>query len=103
MGAMPRIERASLMTLETYARERPQCRAKVIAHKKDRTVHLGEHVTLVFEYVLTIHYPVLEILRIERIFEEEGIQEELAAYNPLVSDGRNLKAMMMIDYPDPDE
>src|SRR6266704_2363884 len=103
MNAMPRIDRASLMTLETYARERPQFRAKVIAHKKDRTVHLGEHVTLVFEDELTIRYQVQEMLRIERIFEEEGIQEELAAYNPLVPDGRNLKATMMIEYPDPDE
>ena len=88
------------MSLETYARERPQFRAKVIAHKKDRTVHLGEHVTLVFEDELTIRYQVQEMLRIERIFEEEGIQEELAAYNPLVPDGRNLKATMMIEYPD---
>jgi Protein of unknown function (DUF3501) len=103
MNPMPRIDRASLMTLETYARERPQFRAKVIAHKKDRTVHLGEHVTLVFEDELTIRYQVQEMLRIERIFEEEGIQEELAAYNPLVPDGRNLKATMMIEYPDPDE
>ena len=103
MDAMPRIDRASLMTLETYARERPQFRAKVIAHKKHRTVHLGEHVTLVFEDELTIRYQVQEMLRIERIFEEEGIREELAAYNPLVPDGRNLKATMMIEYPDPDE
>ena len=103
MDAMPRIDRASLMTLETYARERPQFRAKVIAHKKHRTAHLGEHVTLVFEDELTIRYQVQEMLRIERIFEEEGIKEELAAYNPLVPDGRNLKATMMIEYPDPDE
>ena len=103
MNPMPRIDRASLMTLETYARERPQFRAKVIAHKKDRTVHLGEHVTLVFEDELTIRYQVQEMLRIERIFEEEGIQEELAAYDPLVPDGRNLKATMMIEYPDPGE
>ena len=103
MDAMPRIDRASLMTLETYARERPQFRARVIAHKKDRTVHLGDHVTLVFEDELTIRYQVQEMLRIERIFEEEGIREELAAYNPLVPDGRNLKATMMIEYPDPHE
>src|SRR5437879_3683126 len=103
MDGMPSIDRASLMTLETYARERPQFRAKVIAHKKHRTVHLGEHVTLVFEDELTIRYQVQEMLRIERIFEEEGIREELAAYNPLVPDGRNLKATMMIEYPDPDE
>jgi len=103
MDAMPRIDRSSLMTLETYARERPQFRAKVLAHKKDRTVHLGEHLTLVFEDELTIRYQVQEMLRIERIFEEEGIKEELAAYNPLVPDGSNLKATMMIEYPDPDE
>jgi len=103
MDAMPRIDRSSLMTLETYARERPQFRAKVIAHKKHRTVHLGENVTLVFEDELTIRYQVQEMLRIERIFEEEGIKEELAAYNPLVPDGSNLKATMMIEYPDPDE
>jgi len=103
MDAMPRIDRSSLMTLETYARERPQFRAKVIAHKRHRTVHLGEHVTLVFEDELTIRYQVQEMLRIERIFEEEGIKEELAAYNPLVPDGSNLKATMMIEYPDPDE
>jgi hypothetical protein len=103
IAAMPRIDRASLMTLETYARERPQFRARVMAHKKHRTVHLGEHVTLLFEDELTIRYQVQEMLRVERIFEEEGIQEELAAYNPLVPDGRNLKATMMIEYPDPDE
>lgn len=91
------------MTLETYARERTQFRAKVMAHKKHRTVHLGEHLTLLFEDELTVRYQVQEMLRVERIFEEEGIQEELDAYNPLVPDGRNLKATLMIEYPDPDE
>jgi hypothetical protein len=103
MDAMPRIDRASLMPLETYARERPQFRARVMAHKKHRTVHLGEHVTVLFEDELTIRYQVQEMLRVERIFEEEGIQEELAAYDSLVPDGRNLKATMMIEYPDPHE
>jgi hypothetical protein len=103
MTAMPRIDRVSLMTLEAYARERPQFRAKVMAHKKNRTIQLGEHITLIFEDELTIRYQVQEMLRVERIFEEEGIHEELAAYNPLVPDGRNLKATMMIEYPDPDE
>src|SRR6266481_4972064 len=103
MNPMPRIDRASLMTLETYARERPQFRAKVIAHKKHRTVHLGEHVTLIFEDELTIRYQVQEMLRIERIFEEDGIQHELDAYNPLVPDGANWKATMLIEYTDPDE
>src|ERR1700740_1256945 len=97
------IARESLLSLEAYARQRNEFRSKVIEHKKRRTVHLGEHVTLVFEDELTIRYQVQEMLRIERIFEEEGISEELAAYNPLVPDGRNLKATMMIEYPDPDE
>jgi hypothetical protein len=103
MTAMPRIDRASLMPLETYARERPQFRAKVMAHKRQRTVPVGEHVTLLFEDELTIRYQVQEMLRVERIFEEEGIREELEAYNPLVPDGRNLKATLMVEYPDPDE
>src|SRR5256885_15290648 len=103
MDAMPRIDRSSLMTLETYARERPQFRAKVIAHKKHRTVHLGENVTLVFEDELTIRYQVQEMLRIEKTFEEAGIQDELDAYNPLVPDGANLKATMLIEYEDVEE
>ena len=103
MAAMPRIDRASLMTLEAYARERPQFRARVMAHKKNRTVQLGEHLTLIFEDELTIRYQVQEMLRVERIFEEEGIREELDAYNPLVPDGRNLKATMMLEYTDPEE
>lgn len=100
---MPRIVRDSLMTLETYARERPQFRSRVIAHKKDRTLHLGEHVTLIFEDELTIRYQVQEMLRAERIFEEAGIQDELDAYNPLVPDGGNWKATMMIEYPEMEE
>jgi len=103
MNAMPRIDRASLMTLEAYARERPQFRARVMAHKKNRRVQLGDDVTLIFEDELTNRYQVQEMLHAERIFEEQGIQEELDAYNPLVPDGRNLKATMMIEYPDPDE
>ena len=103
MTAMPRIDRASLMTLEAYARERVQFRAKVMAHKKDRTVPLGEHVTLLFEDELTVRYQVQEMLRVERIFEEESIQDELEAYNPLVPDGRNLKATLMVEFPDPHE
>lgn len=94
------IRRESLLPLETYARERNAFRARVIAHKKARTVHLGEHVTLLFEDELTIRYQVQEMLRIERIFEEEGIQHELDAYNPLIPDGANWKATMLIEYPD---
>ncbi len=97
------IKRDSLMSLETYARERVSFRAKVLEHKKNRTVHLGEHVTLQFEDELTIRYQVQEMLRIERIFEEDGIQGELDAYNPLVPDGSNWKATMLIEYPDVEE
>jgi len=97
------IKRESLLPLETYARERNAFRAKVMAHKKKRTVQLGEHVTLQFEDELTIRYQVQEMLRIERIFEEEGIRGELEAYNPLVPDGGNWKATMLIEYPDADE
>jgi len=99
---MPQIQRSSLMTLEAYARERPQFRARVMAHKKNRTVSLGDHITLIFEDELTVRYQVQEMLRVERIFEAQGIEDELAAYNPLVPDGRNLKATMMLEFPDPD-
>ena len=97
------IHRDSLLSLEAYAKQRSQFRAKVMEHKKRRTVHLGGNVTLQFEDELTVRYQVQEMLRIERIFEEEGIQHELDAYNPLVPDGGNWKATMMLEYPDPDE
>ena len=97
---MGRIERASLLSLETYARERNAFRARVLEHKKQRTVALGDHVTLIFEDELTIRYQIQEMLRIERIFEESGIRHELDTYSPLVPDGGNLKATMMIEYPD---
>lgn len=100
---MTSLSRDSLMTLERYSKERPQFRARVMEHKKNRTVHLGEHVLLIFEDELTIRYQIQEMLRAERIFEEEGIQEELDAYAPLVPDGSNWKATMMIQYPDIDE
>ena len=100
---MPPITAASLMTLEAYARARTDFRAKVIAHKKNRTVSLGGHITLIFEDELTIRYQVQEMLRVERIFEEESIRAELDAYNPLVPDGNNWKATMLIEYPEVDE
>ncbi len=100
---MPQIKRESLMTLEAYAKARKEFRAKVIEHKKRRTVHFGEHVTLLFEDELTVRYQVQEMLRIERIFEEAGIEDELQAYNPLVPDGTNLKATMLIEYEDVEE
>jgi len=91
------------MTLEAYAKARPEFRAKVMAHKKNRSLQLGANVTLIFEDELTIRYQVQEMLRAERIFEESDIEGELEAYNPLVPDGRNWKATMMIEYPDADE
>ena len=100
---MPQITRDSLMTLEAYAKTRKDFRAKVMAHKKHRTLHLGENVTLIFEDELTIRYQIQEMLHAEKIFEEAGIEDELAAYNPLTPDGGNWKATMMIEYPDPDE
>ena len=93
---------SDLLPLETYARERDAFRARAIAHKKPRKIHLGAHVTLLFEDRLTIQYQVQEILRTEKIFERAGIEEELDAYNPLIPDGRNLKATMLIEYEDPD-
>jgi hypothetical protein len=97
---MPQIKPDSLLPLEVYARERKDYRSRVIAHKKLRTLHVGEHVTLIFEDELTIRYQVQEMLRIERIFEEEGIRGELETYNPLIPDGGNWKATMLIEYPD---
>lgn len=98
-----KITRDSLMTLETYAKARPEFRKRVIEHKKLRTLALGEHVTLIFEDELTIRYQIQEMLRIEKIFEEEGILHELESYTPLVPDGSNFKATMMIEYDDPVE
>jgi Protein of unknown function (DUF3501) len=103
MSAMRIIARDSLLSLEAYARQRNEFRAKVMAHKKDRTVHLGAHVTLVFEDELTLRYQIQEMLRIERTFEERGIQDELDAYNPLIPNGRNFKATMMIEYAEAEE
>ena len=100
---MPKITRDSLMTLEAYAKARVDFRAQVIAHKQARTVALGEHVTLIFEDELTMRYQIQEMLRVEKIFEEAGIQDELEAYNPMVPDGSNWKATMMIEYPDVEE
>jgi hypothetical protein len=92
------ISRESLMSLETYAKKRPEFRQQVIEHKKLRTVHLGNHVTLLFEDEMTLRYQIQEMLRIEKIFEEDGIQSELDAYNPLCPDGSNFKATMLIEY-----
>ena len=98
---MAQISRDSLLTLEAYAKQRSEFRARVLAHKKNRTVRLGQHITLIFEDELTIRYQIQEMLRIEKTFEEAGIQDELDAYTPLIPDGTNLKATMMIEYEDP--
>lgn len=97
---MDKLTRNDLLSLESYAQQRGEFRARVMAHKKQRTVHIGAHLTLIFEDRLSIQYQVQEMLRIERIFEAAGIQDELEAYNPLMPDGRNLKATMMIEYDD---
>ncbi|MGA1724932.1 MAG: DUF3501 family protein, partial [Burkholderiaceae bacterium] len=90
----------NLMTLEAYAKYRKQHKAEVIAHRKLRTVTLGEHITMQFESEMTIRYQIQEMLRIEKIFEEEGILAEIEAYAPLVPDGGNWKATMLIEYTD---
>ncbi len=100
---MAAITRESLMSLEEYALKRLEFRAQIIAHKHNREVHLGEHVTLMFEDEVTMRYQIQEMLRVERIFEEQGIVDELDAYNPLVPDGSNWKATMLIEYPDETE
>ena len=99
---MTHLTASDLMSLEQYARERASFRAKVLAHKKSRQVALGPNATLYFEDGLTIQYQVQEMLRIERIFEAEGIEDELSAYNPLIPDGSNWKATFMLEYPDVD-
>lgn len=96
-----KLRRADLLTLEAYAEARAAFRERVIAHKKQRTLALGPHATLQFEDRLTVQYQVQEMLRIERIFEPQAIQDELDAYNPLVPDGSNLKATLLLEFPDP--
>ena len=97
------ITRDSLMTLEAYTRYRKTHKAEVIARRRLRSVQLGEHISLQFEDEQTIRYQIQEMLRIEKIFEDEGIQSEIDAYAPLVPDGTNWKATMMLEYPDPHE
>jgi hypothetical protein len=100
---MQKLKREDLYTLEKYAEIRPRFRAEVMAHKKARQLPLGDHATLYFEDRLTMQYQVQEMLRVERIFEAAAIEEELAAYNPLIPDGDNWKATFMIEYSDPEE
>ncbi len=100
---MQKLTRDDLLSLETYSRERSDFRARVIAHKHGRIVHLGPHFTFLFEDRLTVQYQIQEMLRIERIFEPEAIDEELQTYNPLIPEGTNLKATLMIEYADVEE
>ena len=103
MNLTGHITADSLMTLEAYAKWRKQHKAEVIAHRKLRSVTLGEHIMVQFESELTMRYQIQEMLRIEKIFEEEGIQSEVDAYAPLVPDGGNWKATMLLEYPDINE
>ena len=101
MESSQSITREDLMSLEQYAEKRGEFRAQVLAHKKHRQIALGPNATLYFEDRLTLLYQIQEMLRIEKVFEADGINEELEAYNPLIPDGRNFKATFMIEYPDP--
>ncbi len=100
---MQKLRREDLYSLEQYAEKRPQMRADVMRHKKPRQVPIGPNATLYFEDRITLQYQIQEMLRVEKIFEAEGIQDELDAYNPLIPDGSNLKATFMLEYPDADE
>jgi hypothetical protein len=100
---MQKLARNDLYSLEQYSATRPEFRTRVMAHKKNRKLLLGDNATLYFEDRLTIQYQIQEMLRAERIFESAGIQEELEAYNPLIPDGKNWKATFMVEYPDVEE
>jgi len=100
---MNQLSRADLMSLEQYAEQRAEFRQKILEHKKARRVDIGPNFTLYFEDRLTIQYQVQEMLRIEKVFEAAGIEEELAAYNPLIPDGSNLKCTAMFEFPDVEE
>jgi len=103
IAAMQKLAHHDLMTLEQYAKARNDFRARVMAHKKNRQVQIGRNAALYFEDRLTMQYQIQEMLRAERIFEQQGIQDELDTYNPLIPDGTNLKATFMIEYPDIEE
>lgn len=99
---MKKLTTSDLMTLEQYARERNGFRTRIIEHKRRRQLQVGPNTTWCFEDRMTVHYQVQEMLRAERIFEPEGIAEELAAYNPLIPDGRNWKVTLLVEFPDPE-
>jgi len=97
------LTRQDLLSLEQYSAERDAFRERVMAHKKNRRLPLGEHLSLYFEDKLTMQYQIQEVLRAEKVFEADGIEEELAAYNPLIPDGSNWKVTLMVEYKDPAE
>ena len=97
---MHKLSRADILPLERYAAERNAFRSRVISHKKSRSIALGGHAMLLFEDRLTVQYQIQEMLRIERVFEAAGIQQELDAYNPLIPDGNNLKATLLLEFTD---
>ena len=96
---MGMITRSSLLSLEAYHKERPEMRHKAIEERRIRTIHLGDHLTMIFENEFLMRYQIQEMLRVEKTFDDAGIQDELDAYNPLVPDGSNFKATMMLEYP----
>jgi hypothetical protein len=100
---MQKLSVSDLFSLERYARERPAFRSQVLEHKRARQLAVGPHTTWLFEDRLTVQYQVQEMLRAERIFEPEGIEEELSSYNPLIPDGQNWKATLLIEFPDENE
>ncbi|MBW6496143.1 MAG: DUF3501 family protein, partial [Burkholderiaceae bacterium] len=99
---MQKVSRESLLTLEAYARERAQWLTRLREHRRDRRLALGPHVTLLFEDELTVRFQIQEMLHIEKTFDESGITDELEVYNPLIPDGSNFKATMLIEYTDPE-
>lgn len=103
MMVMNKLKREDLMSLEVYSEKRPQIRAEIMAHKKDRQLPLGDNARLYFENRATIQYQIQEVLRVEKTFDAAGIEEELEAYNPLIPDGSNLKATFMLEFPEVEE
>ena len=102
LNKMTNLNKTDLLSLEEYSERREDLRSEVLQLKKDRHIQIGENISLLFESIETIKYQIQEMLRIEKIFDADGIEEELAAYNPLIPDGTNLKATMLIEYPDRD-
>ncbi len=103
MQTTGKITRESLMTLEAYSKYRKENKAQIMAHRQLRSVHLGEHINVQFESETSIRYQIQEMLRLEKIFEDDAIRQEIEAYAPLMPDGSNWKATMLLEYPDVNE